>query len=112
LYGIAAKEVSHFFRRRGVEQRAVRRLGLERPRVDEESEARIAALVEGDEYQVLLGRALEQLPDQTRATVELRVVAELEYAEIARRLGCSPAAAITRVHRGLAQLHKLMEEPS
>ena len=61
---------------------------------------------------MLLGQALERLPRQTRATVELRIVAELDYDEIARRLECSPAAARTRVHRGLAQLHKLMEEPS
>jgi hypothetical protein len=31
LYGIAGKELSHYFRRQSVERRATRRLGLERP---------------------------------------------------------------------------------
>ena len=42
-----------------------------------------------------------------RDAVELRVVAELDYREIAMRLRCS--AARTRVHRGLAHLNQLME---
>jgi RNA polymerase sigma factor (sigma-70 family) len=112
LYGIAAKELAHFFRRREVEMRAARRLGLERPAVDLESETRITALIEGDEYRAGLRKALDQLSADVREAVELRVVAEHGYEEIARRLECSPAAARTRVHRGLARLNKLMEEPS
>ncbi|MEO6858523.1 MAG: RNA polymerase sigma factor [Solirubrobacteraceae bacterium] len=112
LYGIAAKELSHFFRRREVELRAARRLGLERPALDEESETRIAALVEGDEYRVRLREALSRLPDQVRQAVELRVVDELGYEQIAARLECNREAARTRVHRGLARLNELMEEPS
>jgi DNA-directed RNA polymerase specialized sigma24 family protein len=44
-----------------------------------------------------------------RDAVELRVVAELEYAEIAGRLNCTEIAARVRVHRGLARLNQLME---
>ena len=50
LYGIASKELSHFFRRRAVETRAVRRLGLERPMLDQESDAAITALIDADRY--------------------------------------------------------------
>jgi RNA polymerase sigma-70 factor (ECF subfamily) len=112
LYGIAAKELSHFFRRREVERRATRRLGLERPALDEESVARITALVESDEYRTRLTRALGRLPAGVRQAVKERVVDELGYEEIAVRLQCTPAAARTRVHRGLARLNKLMEDGS
>ena len=44
-----------------------------------------------------------------REAVELRVVDELEYREIASRLGCTEGSARTRVHRGLARLASLME---
>lgn len=110
LFGIAAKELSHFFRRREVEMRASRRLGLERPGLDAESDARILALIEGDEYRERLIDALTRLPDSVRRAVELRVVSELDYEQIAAQLGCRPAAARTRVHRGLARLTKLMED--
>jgi RNA polymerase sigma-70 factor (ECF subfamily) len=110
LYGIAAHELSHFFRRREVETRALRRLGIERPPLDVESERRIAALLDGSEYRAQLRAAMNRLPQQTCEAVELRVVAELEYEEIADRLGCRPSAARTRVHRGLVRLNELMEE--
>jgi RNA polymerase sigma-70 factor (ECF subfamily) len=49
---------------------------------------------------------LEDLPDAVR----LRVVDELEYEDVARQLGTTPAAARVRVHRGLAALrHRLRE---
>jgi RNA polymerase sigma factor (sigma-70 family) len=112
LFGIAAKELSHFFRRREVELRAAARLGLERPRLDEESERQITALLEVDSYRAELQSALAKLPEATRRAVELRVVVELDYEQIAERLGCRLPAARTRVHRGLARLNHLMEEPS
>jgi DNA-directed RNA polymerase specialized sigma24 family protein len=39
----------------------------------------------------------------------MRVVDEMDYAQIASALDCSEAAARTRVHRGLARLNRLME---
>jgi RNA polymerase sigma-70 factor (ECF subfamily) len=109
LYGIAGKELSHYFRRRSVELRASRRLGLERPELDAESAARIEALVESDELRASLAAAMLRMSGAERDAVELRVVRELGYDEIAARLQCSEAAARTRVHRGLARLSKLME---
>jgi RNA polymerase sigma-70 factor, ECF subfamily len=109
LYGIASKELSHFFRRREVEMRAARRLGLERPALDGESEAAITALVEGDKYRGQVNAALARLPTDLREAVALRVIEELSYEEIVGRLGCSYAAARTRVHRGLSRLNDLIE---
>ena len=109
LYGIAAKELSHYFRRAAVEMRAARRLGLERPELDAESQARIEALVNSDELRDSLTTAMHRMSGAEREAVELRVLAELDYRQIAARLNCSESAARTRVHRGLARLNKLME---
>lgn len=109
LFGIASKELSRFFRRQEVELRAVRRLGLERPSLDEESERRISNLVGRDDHQAGIATALARLPRAARSAVELRVVEELSYEQIAERLGCRPEAARTRVYRGLMRLNELME---
>jgi RNA polymerase sigma factor (sigma-70 family) len=109
LYGIAGKELSHWFRRQRVEQRAVRRLGIAVPALDDESIARIEALADMESCRAALTTALERMSTAERDAVELRVVAELGYAEIAARLECSEAAARVRVHRGLARLNHLME---
>ena len=109
LYGIASKELSHYFRRRRVELRAARRIGLQRPQLDTDSASRIAALVEADGLRESLTTAMRRMSDAEREAVQLRVVAELGYEEIAARLQCSEQAARTRVHRGLARLSKLME---
>lgn len=109
LYGIAAKELSHWYRRQEVELRAVKRLGIEVPPLGDESIARIEALVDSDAQRAAVAAALRTLPDGERTAVELRVVDELEYAEVARRLSCTEGAARVRVHRGLARLSQLME---
>ena len=112
LYGIAAKELSHWFRRQEVERRAVRRLAIEVPPLDDESIARIETLADMDAHRAALAAALTRMSDGERRAVELRVVGELGYGEIAMRLDCSEAAARVRVHRGLARLNHLMEATS
>jgi RNA polymerase sigma-70 factor (ECF subfamily) len=109
LYGIAAKELSHWYRRQAVELRAVKRLGIAVPPLDDESIARIETLVDTEERRAAVAAALGRLPDSERTAVELRVVDELAYAEIAARLSCTEGAARVRVHRGLARLNRLME---
>jgi RNA polymerase sigma-70 factor, ECF subfamily len=109
LYGIASKELAHWFRRQAVDRRALQRLGLHVPPLDDESIARIEALVDVDARRADLVAALDQMSSLERDAVELRVVSELEYEEIATRLGCTEAAARVRVHRGLARLNRLME---
>jgi RNA polymerase sigma-70 factor (ECF subfamily) len=46
LFGVAAKELSHWFRHQVVERRAVRRLGIAVPALADESIARIEALAD------------------------------------------------------------------
>jgi RNA polymerase sigma-70 factor (ECF subfamily) len=109
LYGIAAKELSHWFRHQDVERRAVRRLGVEVPQLDDESIARIEALADIEQHREALAAALDQMTCGEREAVHLRVVGELGYSEIAARLDCTEGAARRRVHRGLARLNNLMQ---
>lgn len=111
LYGIARRELSHYFRHERVELRAVRRLGIEVPALDAESVAAIEAL-EADGDRTILTDAMGRLSVSERDAVQLRVIGELDYPEIAAQLRCSEAAARTRVHRGLAHLSELMEAHS
>jgi len=47
---------------------------------------------------------LDTLPAHQREAVRLRVLEDLEYSDVARALGTTPAAARVRVHRGLNAL--------
>lgn len=108
LFGIASRELSHWYRHQQVERKAVKKLDLQIPVLDEESIARVEALDEVSAHRQALGQALDQLSSTERAAVELRVVDELDYPEIALRLTCSESAARQRVHRGLKRLNHLM----
>jgi RNA polymerase sigma-70 factor (ECF subfamily) len=109
LFGIAAKELSHWFRHQAVERRAVRRLGIAVPALDDESIARIEALADAATHRPALTAALARMTDRERDAVQLRVVEELAYPEIAAKLGCSEGAARTRAdprHPGGAGHHQ------
>jgi len=53
---------------------------------------------------------LEELPEEQRLAVEGRVVDELDYAELSRRLSCSESVVRQRVSRGLRALRRLFDE--
>lgn len=109
LYGIAKKELAHWFRHEQAQSRAVRRLGLRRPALDDESIARIEELADVAGYRAALAEAVARLTAAERDAVRLRVVDELDYRQIASRLNCSEGAARVRVHRGLGRLATLLE---
>jgi RNA polymerase sigma-70 factor (ECF subfamily) len=109
LFGIAQKELAHWVRHREAEQRAVRRLGIVVPALDDESIARIEALADVAAQRPALREALDRMTDLERDAVQLRVLEELDYQTIAARLGCSEVTARGRVHRGLTRLARLME---
>ena len=105
IFTIAARQLSRYRRRDTVERRAIERLGWAVPALDSESVAAIEAMMESDDRVDLLESALRELPASERDAVQLRVIEELEYSEIAIRLSCSVVAARVRVHRGLARLN-------
>jgi RNA polymerase sigma-70 factor (ECF subfamily) len=102
LLGIATNVLRDSLRRRRIEDRARARLGLplevepdpEYERVDQRLSLPDAA-----------ARALAELPESDRAVLDLRIVQERPYDEIAQRLRISPAAARLRVSRALRRLN-------
>lgn len=104
LLGIARNVARESARRNEVETRARRRLGLT---TDLASEDGYGAVEDRLSPSAALTDALETLTDHEREALELRVVNELSYDDLADRLGVRPAAARLRVSRALRRLSAL-----
>jgi RNA polymerase sigma-70 factor, ECF subfamily len=104
LYGIAAHKLSDWRRRGYAEDRARRRLRIERPPLSEEDVAELARLA--DDVTVI--DLLDDLPGDQRHAVRARLVDDRGYGEIALAEGVSEAAIRQRVSRGLASLRQRM----
>lgn len=59
-----------------------------------------------------LENALATLPDAQRLAVELRVLSDRPYDEVAEALDCTPTAARIRVSRGLARMRTSLQPVS
>lgn len=104
LFGIARNVARESARRDAVETRARVRLGLP---TDLASEDGYAAVDERLSPRTALAEALGALPEHEREALELRVVGQLPYDDVAARLGVRPAAARLRVSRALRRLSAL-----
>lgn len=104
LFGIARREVAQFHRKRGVELRAVTRLGITVPEMTDEDVARIESLIDAGAIRTRLNDALDGLSHAERSAVELKIVEELDYPDLAEELGTTVNTARVRVHRGLRRL--------
>jgi RNA polymerase sigma-70 factor, ECF subfamily len=103
LFGIARNVLAQSVRQRAIERRARERLGLA---LAAEPSSVVADEAWLDRLDADLGAALASLGDGERQAVELRVLGDLDYGEIAGRLGISPGAARVRVFRGLDRLRR------
>jgi RNA polymerase sigma-70 factor (ECF subfamily) len=99
LFGIANHKLADFQRRGRAENRALRRLGVERPALGEE-DVRLVELM-ADEVSLQM---LSSLPEDERRAVQEHVLEGREYAEIAEEAVISVPAARMRVSRGLGRL--------
>lgn len=103
LFAIAHRKLVDYQRRGYADERALRRLGLERRPLGEDDSALIRLL--GEDPAV---RSLAALPAEQCAAVKARVLEERSYPEIASALGTSEVAVRMRVSRGLATLRGRM----
>jgi len=99
LFAIAHRKLVDYQRRGYADDRARRRLGMERPPLSPDDGALIRTL--GDDVSI---RWLAELPTDQRAAIEARVIDERSYPDIASELGTSEAVVRMRVSRGLAAL--------
>lgn len=104
VYGIAHHQLGRYFRSGAVERRALERLGVEVPTMTEPEYDRIIELTGLEQLRGRLAAALAALPDEQRRAIELRIVEERRYHEVAAELGVSEQVARARVSRGLRTL--------
>jgi RNA polymerase sigma-70 factor (ECF subfamily) len=104
LYSIARSELSHFWRDGKVERIALARLGVGVPALSDPEIERIEQLAGINDLVPALHDAMASLPEDQRRAVELRVVEEHGYSEVATILGVSEQTARARVSRGLRAL--------
>ena len=110
LYGVARHQLSGYYRRGHVERRARERLGVARRALTDGEIERIDELAGTAALRAELGGALARLPEDQRRAVELRVVQECSYEEVARRLAVSEPTARQRVSRALRALADAVEQ--
>ena len=107
LYGIAKNLVRRYHERGRVETAARRRLGMPLRAYELDLDAIDDRLVAEAAERGLVS-ALESLPSGQREALELRVLEERPYEEIAVELGCTETAARLRVMRALGKLARLV----
>ena len=111
LYGIAANQLKWLWRSHRVSSRARRRLEVEAPAAADsgwEEFNTVDARLDGER----LAAALSRVPAKSREAVRLRVIEQLDYGEIARRMGCKRGTARSLVFRGLRRLSDEFDRPS
>lgn len=101
LLGIARNVLHESIRVDQVATRARERLGLP---LDFAAEDGFTAVDERLSPRTALAAALERLPEHERQALELRVVDDLSYDQVADQLEIRPAAARLRVSRALRRL--------
>ena len=104
LWGIARNVLHETHRRGRAERRALGRPGVEPETLSDVELLRVEELAGLRDLRALVATALCELSAEQRAVVELRVVGELDYPQIARRLGISEQTARARLSRGLRAL--------
>lgn len=110
LFGIARHKLSAWYRRGDVERRAVERLAFERRQLTQVEQERIGELADLDGGRAKVHEHLDQLPVRVREAIQLRVVGERSYRQVADALNISEEAARTRVSRGLRHLAQALQD--
>lgn len=108
LFTIAHRQLSGYLRRGYVDRGMRERLGVQLGCASVEEVARVEELADLDSLRALVAAGLRTLSVEQRAAVQLRIVAELPYAEVAQRLAISEPTARARVSRGLRTLRAAM----
>lgn len=104
LLTIARRQLARFIERGQMDREAVRRLGLEVPALEPEEIAEVERRSGLHELRRVVGSELARLNDAQRQALQLRIVEERSYEEIARVVGVSEQTVRARVSRGLRAL--------
>jgi RNA polymerase sigma-70 factor (ECF subfamily) len=109
LFTIARRQLGRYLRRGAVERRALNQIGFTVPVLADDEIAEIEHAAGLDDLRSALGAELKKLNDDQRHALQLRIVDELPYQEVARQLGVTETTARARVSRGLRALAASLE---
>ncbi|MET7751513.1 sigma-70 family RNA polymerase sigma factor [Micromonospora sp. NPDC005367] len=111
LFGVARNVVADERRRAARRLRVTGRMAGRRD-LDADDLARIEERIDAESAARRTHRALSELPEETRALVELVAVDGLTVAEAATVLGLSPVAARVRLHRARRLVRAVLARPA
>ena len=104
LFGIARNLLRQYHKHNRIESAARLRLGLPVAFAESEDYERVDERMAASDMGPALHSAVEGLPSPQREALQLRIVQQLSYDEVAGELGCSENAARLRVSRALRTL--------
>ena len=104
IFGIARNVQRERWRDERFEKAALKRLGITLPRPNETDA--VHERIDAQAAAPRLSAAIETLPDAQRAALQLRVVDELPYPDVAARLERSENSTRLLVSRALARLRR------
>jgi RNA polymerase sigma-70 factor (ECF subfamily) len=107
LYGIARHRLADYLRRGSVEGRALRRLGFQRRALSDGELERVEELAGVGDIREAIRCALSELSADQREVLQLRVVEERSYGQVAAALGVSEQTARARVSRALLAMRQV-----
>ena len=110
LFAIARTELLHYWRSGKTERAAIQRFSIAVPALSDAESDRIEAFSDLNARGDVAGQALSALPADQRAAVELRILGERSYAEVAAELDISEPTARARVSRGLRALARELSD--
>jgi RNA polymerase sigma-70 factor (ECF subfamily) len=109
IYGIARNQLQTFYRDGRVERSAMAKLGVERRELTEPEYERIEELAELATVRRRVATELAAMPGEQARILQMRVVDEQGYDEIALALAISEQTARARVSRALKSLAARIE---
>lgn len=109
LNGIANRKVALFYRKHAVEKRALGRLGIDSPELTEEEHRDVLRRADLPWMRGVVVEALATLSEPQRTALKMRIVDEMPYEQIARRLDTTEEAVRARVARALSALRRQLE---
>ncbi|MFT4048538.1 MAG: sigma-70 family RNA polymerase sigma factor [Solirubrobacterales bacterium] len=113
LFGIASNVLHGSYRDSKRRRAAMSRFALERRPLHQDDIAELEEFAELDELRSKMKSSIERLPEAQAEVLRMKLVEELDYGEIATRLGIPETAVRARVSRAVKSLREsLADDPS
>ena len=108
MFGVARNQLAAYYRSGAIQRRALEKLRWVAPTLAADEREWIDRAAHVEALSPALDEALAELPLTRRQAVQLRVVEDLPYDAIGKRLGCTEQTARAHVSRGLRCLERVL----